>query len=83
MSSRHYLAVAEPASKFEGGKLRVWNLKPLSFALRYYHFHKTGHYIRAYRDLAEEYPILRLDPVVDHQRIVSESIDACEQILDA
>jgi predicted nucleotidyltransferase len=83
MSSRHYLAVAEPSYKFTSGKLRPWNLKPLSFALRYYHFHKTGRYLRRFTALAEKYPLLELDPVADHQQIIQGCIDVCEEILSA
>lgn len=83
MSSRHYLAVGEPAENFTGGKLWAWNLKPLSFALRYYHFHKTGNYIRKLTDLTREYPILDLDPVADYQRIVDDCVTLCEEIMGA
>lgn len=83
MSSRHYLAVAEPACKFTSGKLRTWNLKPLSFALRNYHFHKTGLYLHRFEALAENYPLLKLDPVIDHQQIIQGCIDVCKEILSA
>jgi predicted nucleotidyltransferase len=57
MSARHYLAVQEPADKFAGGKLHHWNLKPLSFAVRFYEFHKTGRYIRSPVEIAQLYPM--------------------------
>lgn len=81
MSSRHYLAVAEPEGNFAQGKLYDWNLKPLGFALRLFHFARTGDYIRSVRDLAAKYPALGLDPVKDWQRILHESLEVCEQIL--
>jgi len=81
MSSRHYLAVAEPEENFAGGKLYNWNLKPLGFALRFFHLDQTGEYIRSVRDLARLYPVLALDPVRDWQRILQESISTCEGII--
>jgi len=81
MSSRHYLAVAEPAERFSGGKLRQWNLKPLGFALRLYHLAQTGEYIRSVRDLAIQYPVLSLDPVEDWQRVLQDCIVTCEKII--
>jgi len=83
MGSRHYLAVAEPVEKFAGGKLWSWILKPLSYALRYYHFHNTGNYVGKYNELAQKFPILWLDPVDDHQRIIEGSIIICEKIINS
>lgn len=83
MSSRHYLAVDEPREKFAGGKLWTYVLKPLSFALRLYHYHTTGVYVREFRDLVKEYPVLALDHVRDHQRIIVDSIRLCEEIIRA
>ena len=83
MSSRHYLAVSEQEEKFAGGKLHNWNLKPLGFALRFFHFSQTGEYIRSIRDLAVQYPVLSLDPIRDWQRALHESIAICERILGA
>jgi hypothetical protein len=82
MGSRHYLAVAEPVEKFAGGKLWTWILKPLSFALRYYHFHNTGYFVRKFDELAQEFPILNLDSVDDCLRIIEESIIICEKIIN-
>jgi len=81
MSSRHYLAVAEPEEKFARGKLYNWNLKPLAFALRFFHLAETGEYIRATRDLAAHYPVLSLDPVKDWQQILQECIATSERII--
>lgn len=81
MSSRHYLAVAEPKEKFASGKLYNWNLKPLGFALRFFHLAQTGEYIRSTRDLAARYPVLSLDPVKDWQRVLQECIATCEKII--
>lgn len=83
MSSRHYLAVDEPEEKFAGGKLWPYVLKPLSFALRFYHYHNTGVYLRAFGDLAREYPILALDPVSDCRTIIIDSITLCQEIMGA
>ena len=81
MSSRHYLAVSEPEKNFAGGKLYEWNLKPLGFALRFFHLAQTGEYIRSSRELAIQYPVLDLDPVKDWQQILRECISACEEII--
>ena len=81
-SARHYLAVAEPPEKFSGGKLWDWVLKPLRRALRFYHYSNTGIYIMDFGQLAEEYPVLKLDPVIDHQQIIEESITICEKIMN-
>jgi len=83
MTSRHYLAVSEPVEKFAGGKLYNWNLKPLGFALRFYHLAQKGKYIRSVRDLADLYPILNLDPVQDWKQILYECIQMCEEIISA
>jgi predicted nucleotidyltransferase len=81
LSARHYLAVAEPAANFAGGKLRPWILKPLSYALRFYEVHRTGHYPRRYADVASRYPALALDPVRDHRRLLEAALEICETIL--
>ena len=81
MSSRHYLAVAEPAENFSGGKLWLWNLKPLAFALRFYEYHLSGHYIRPLPELAAKYPVLSRDPATEHATILDECIEICERIL--
>ena len=83
MSARHHLAVREPAENFAGGKLRHWNLKPLSFALRFFEFHKSGRYIRSANEIAELYPLLSLDPASDYRQIIDNCIDICEEILGA
>lgn len=82
MSSRHYLAVSEPETHFAGGKLYTWNLKPLGFALRFYHFSQTGEYIRSVRELATKYPVLALDPAKDWQRVLQECMSVCEKIIE-
>ena len=74
MSSRHYLAVSEPEENFAGGKLYNWNLKPLGFALRFFHLAQTGEYIRSASDLAQLYPVLVLDPVRDWRQILQDCI---------
>ena len=81
ISSRHYLAVAEPEKKFTNGKLYHWNLKPLGFALRFFHLAQTGEYIRSIRDLSILYPVLSLDPVEEWKRVLQECIVTCEQII--
>lgn len=81
MSSRHYLSVSEPEEKFAGGKLYNWNLKPLGFALRFFHITQTGKYIRSVRDLADLYPVLNLDPVQDWRQVLHECIQICEEII--
>jgi predicted nucleotidyltransferase len=83
MSSRHYLAVAEPPEKFAGGKLWVWNQKPLAFAVRFYEYHKTGQYTRSFREISQRYPVLARDPVTEHVVILEECIEICEEILRA
>ena len=83
MSSRHYIAVAEPAEKFEGGKLWNWNLKPLAFAARFYEYHVSGSYIRSLRELSKKYPVLSRDPVTEYSVILDECIAVCEKILKA
>lgn len=81
LSARHYLAVAEPAENFAGGKLRSWILKPLSYALRFYEVDRTGDYPRRYDDVASRYPVLALDPVRDHRQLLEASLAICETIL--
>ena len=81
MSSRHYIAVAEPAENFAGGKLWFWNLKPLAFALRFYEYHLSGRYIRSLEELAKNYPVLKRDPATEYSVILDECIDICEKIL--
>ena len=83
MSARHYLAVREPAENFAAGKLRHWNLKPLSFALRFFEFHKSGRYVRSANEIAELYPVLSVDPASDYRQIIDNCIDICEEILGA
>ena len=83
MSARHYLAVSEPIEKFTGGKLFIYILKPLAFALRLSHYANTGSYILKTSDLAREYPILNLDPVSDFKQIIEESSLICEDILNS
>lgn len=83
MSSRHYLAVSEPAEAFMGGKLWTYNLKPLSFAARFYHFAKTGRYIRRLTELQREYPVLALDPANDHEAVIEGCVELCEAIMSA
>ncbi len=82
MSSRHYLAVSEPEVNFARGKLYNWNLKPLGFALRFFHLAQTGETIRSVRHLATKYPVLDLDPVRDWQRVLHESMRVCEEIIE-
>ena len=81
MSSRHYLAVSEPGVNFARGKLHNRNLKPLGFALRFFHLAQTGEYIRSVRDLATRYPVLDLDPVKDWQHVLQECMRVCEKII--
>jgi predicted nucleotidyltransferase len=81
MSSRHYLAVSESEESFAGGKLWTWHLKPLGFALRFYHYHETGNYVPNITDLKLLYPILGLNPVVDYQQIIEDGIVQCEAIM--
>jgi len=83
MSSRHYIAVAEPEEKFKSGKLYTWNLKPLSFALRYYHHYMNSVYLKSYKDLVQVYPVLGLDPIKDHKEIILGCIELCEEVINA
>jgi predicted nucleotidyltransferase len=83
MSVRHYLAVKEDAVRFQAGKLHPYVLKPLSFSLRFYHFHLTSTYIREHRALVQRYPVLALDPVRDWREILIEAHGLCERILTA
>jgi len=45
--------------------------------------HNTGNYVGKYNELAQKFPILWLDPVDDHQRIIEESIIICEKIINS
>jgi hypothetical protein len=83
MSSRHYIAVAEPAENFSSGKLWFWNQKPLAFAIRFYEYHKSGKYIRSLQELSTKYPVLTRDPVAECLVILDECIEICERILRA
>lgn len=83
MSSRHYIAVAEPEEKFAGGKLWDWNQKPLAFAARFYEYHMSGNYIRSLRELSKKYPVLSRDPVAEYALILDECIEVSEKILEA
>ncbi|MFN2228207.1 MAG: nucleotidyltransferase domain-containing protein [Anaerolineae bacterium] len=81
MSARHYLVVSEPEERFATGKLYWWNLKPLGFALRFFHLYQTGEYIRSLGDLSKHYPVLTLDPVRDYRQILLDCISVCERII--
>ena len=83
MSSRHYIAVAEPKENFADGKLWFWNLKPLAFALRFYEYHLSGRYIRGLDELSKKYTVLKRDPAKEYPVILDECIDVCEKILEA
>jgi hypothetical protein len=83
MSARHYLAVKEEPAKFQSGKLFGYILKPLSFALRFHHYHVHGRYIRSYADLSGVYPVLAKDPRADHAGILGEAHRICVGILGA
>jgi hypothetical protein len=81
MSSRHYIAVDEPEQNFASGKLWIWNLKPLTFALRFYEYHLSRRYIRGLNELSRKYPVLKRDPVTEYSVILDECISICEKIL--
>jgi len=83
MSSRHYIAVAEPAESFSNGKLWLWNQKPLAFAVRFYEYHKSGEYVRSLQEISRKYPVLSRDPVAEYAVILDECIAICEKILKA
>lgn len=83
MSARHYLAVDESPESFTSKKLWIYNLKPLSFSARYYHYAKTGHYIRRFDDLKGEYPVFSLDPVKHHGAVIEGCVELAQEILHA
>lgn len=82
MSARHYIAVSEPEAKLRSGKLFTYIQKPLSYALRYYHYSVHVTYVRPYSKLAEVYPVLSIDGANQPQELLEAALRSSLEILD-
>jgi len=81
MSVRHYVAVDEPYEKLCSGKLYTYVQKPLSYALRFYHYTVKGRYIKPYSELASLYPVLSIDGTEKPHQLLDEAMSWSLSIL--